>query len=91
MWVRLPGIHEDLDSIPRGVKILNKQIKVKREMLLHSVRDYILKISFIFFIYVGVMLCVGVCSVCRCPLRPDEAIRSPLLELELQVVASPSI
>lgn len=28
---RLPGMHEDLDLIPRSVKILNKQIKVKRE------------------------------------------------------------
>lgn len=59
----LPGIHEDLDSIPRGVKILNKQVKVKREMLLYSVRGSILKSPFIIFIYVGVMLCVGGCSV----------------------------
>lgn len=51
---RLPGMHEDLDSIPRGVTILNKQIKVKRETLLYSVRgSYVLKIPFIFFIYVG--------------------------------------
>ena len=61
---RLPGIHEALDSMPGGVKILNKQIKVKREMLLHRVRDYIFKIPFLLFLFMwgGHAMCVG-CSV----------------------------
>lgn len=81
----LSGIHKDLDSIPRGAKIINKQIEVKREMLLYSIRGYILKISLHYFhLCGGVMLCMGG-AVCVGVLKGQmrEGIRSPLLELEL--------